>query len=85
MDIPLIYFLYTYLAVIVVVGIFGALSMYQAVRFGLNRGASYILCFIYGGAVLIVVVLTFMSMQGADWSSSFSIGIPGISLPKVTP
>jgi len=79
MSIPLALFLYVYLAIVCVMGVLTLLVLVQAVRFGMKNTASYAVSFMFIGLMALVLAFTFMSVRGVDWSSSFSISIPGIS------
>lgn len=80
MSIPLAVFLYIYLAIALVIGIFTLLVLVQAIRFGMKTASSYVVSLMFVGAMCLVLAFTFISLSGVDWSSTFSISVPGISM-----
>jgi len=79
MSIPLAIFLYIYLAIALVIGIFTLLVLVQAIRFGMKTASSYVVSLMFVGAMFVVLMFTFVSLSGVDWSSTFSISVPNIS------
>ncbi len=79
MSIPLAVFLYVYLAIVLVLGVFTLLVLVQAMRFGTKSTSSYVMSFLCVGLMVLVLVFTFVSVRNVDWSSTMSIGVPGLS------
>jgi hypothetical protein len=84
MNVSLVIFLYAYLAIVLVMGALTLLVFVQAIRFGMKSAASYAVSFVFIGLMALVLIFTFLSLREVDWSSSFSISIPGLSATSET-
>ncbi len=78
MQIPVSLFIYIYAALAFIVLVFSIASVSQVVRFGMNTFVSYLMSAFYLGAVVLVIVTTWLLVRSADWTAAFTIGVPGL-------
>lgn len=78
MQVPVSLFIYIYAAFAFAILIFSIASVSQVVRFGMNSFVSYLMSALYLGAVVLVVITTWLLVRSADWTASFAIGLPGL-------
>ncbi|MFH0829525.1 MAG: hypothetical protein V1907_05150 [Candidatus Kerfeldbacteria bacterium] len=80
MQVPLALFLYVYLGIVFGIVVFSIISVTQALRFGLRSFAATLMSITYLVVIVVLLIVTWSAVRGVDWSSSFSIDLPGIAM-----
>lgn len=78
MEVPLIIFMYVFLAIALVIVIFSILSVTQVVKYGLHSLPSYLMSAAYLIVVVTIIGVTMVAVRDVDWSSTLNVSLPSI-------
>lgn len=80
MMLPLIIFLYIYLALAFIFCLFAFFNLYHMVRFSFWTFASFLATFLFLAGTVIIFFLSFEEIRAVNWQQTVDVGSWAISL-----
>lgn len=75
MSIPLIIFLYVYLALLLAWVIFAFFNLFHMVEYSFWGFTAFLATFLFSASVIIVLFLSFTFLKGVDWHQTYELNL----------
>jgi hypothetical protein len=79
-SIPIAVFLIPYVIILAVFGLFYLVNVYHLVHYGASTTASRWASVAFLGATACILLFTYTALQGTDWTTPISLGLPSFEL-----
>ncbi len=85
MTVPLIIFLYLYIALLVLFAFFAFFNIYHIIRFSFWDFASFLATFFFLASTVLLLFLSFEYIRGVDWQQGIPLGLTSSSFEAPSP